>query len=132
MVVNVPEGAPLERTNAVLREMAADLTDRPVVTDVQTYAGDAAPVKLNGFVRHYDMRLAPHQGDLQVNLRAAHHRDRKSHAIAKDLRGPLQAIGAKHNATVKVAEVPPGPPVRVTLVAEIYGPDVETQRARFC
>jgi len=129
VVVNMPEGTPLERTNAVLREMAADLADRPVVTDVQTYAGDAAPVNLNGLVRHYDMRSAPHQGDLQVNLRAADHRDRQSHAIAKALRGPLQAIGEKHDAVVKVAEVPPGPPVRATLVAEIYGPDVETQRA---
>lgn len=129
VVVDMPEGTPLERTNAVLREMAADLTDRPVVTDVQTYAGDAAPVNLNGLVRHYDMRSAPHQGDLQVNLRAAHHRDRQSHAIAKDLRGPLQQVGEKHNANVKIAEVPPGPPVRATLVAEIYGPDGETQRA---
>jgi multidrug efflux pump subunit AcrB len=129
VVVDMPEGTPLERTNAVLREMAADLTDRPVVTDVQTYAGDAAPVNLNGLVRHYDLRSAPHQGDLQVNLRAAHHRDRQSHAIAKDLRGPLRQIGAKHNANVKIAEVPPGPPVRATLVAEIYGPDGETQRA---
>ena len=129
VVVDMPEGTPLERTNAVLREMAADLTDRPVVTDVQTYAGDAAPVNLNGLVRHYDLRSAPHQGDLQVNLRAAHHRDRQSHAVAKDLRGPLQEIGEKHNATVKIAEVPPGPPVRATLVAEVYGPDAETQRA---
>ena len=129
VVVDMPEGTPLERTNAVLREMAADLTDRPVVTDVQTYAGDAAPVNLNGLVRHYDLRSAPHQGDLQVNLRAAEHRDRQSHAIAKALRGPLREIGERHNATVKIAEVPPGPPVRATLVAEIYGPDVETQRA---
>ncbi|MEF8864813.1 MAG: efflux RND transporter permease subunit [Salinibacter sp.] len=129
VVVDLPEGTPLERTNAVLREMAADLTDRPVVTDVQTYAGDAAPVNLNGLVRHYDLRSAPHQGDLQVNLRAAHHRDRQSHAVAKDLRGPLQTIGEKYDAAVKIAEVPPGPPVRATLVAEIYGPDTETQRA---
>ncbi len=107
VVVDMPEGTPLERTNAVLREMAADLTDRPVVTDVQTYAGDAAPVNLNGLVRHYDLRSAPHQGDLQVNLRAAHHRTRQSHAIAKDLRGPLQKIGENYDAAVKVAEVPP-------------------------
>ena len=129
VVVDLPEGTPLERTNAVLREMAADLTRRPVVTNVQTYAGDAAPVNLNGLVRHYDLRSAPHQGDLQVNLRSAEHRDRQSHAIAKDLRGPLQTIGEKYGAAVKIAEVPPGPPVRATLVAEIYGPDVETQRA---
>jgi multidrug efflux pump subunit AcrB len=100
-----------------------------VVTDVQTYAGDAAPVNLNGLVRHYDMRSASHQGDIQVNLRAAHHRDRQSHAIAKSMRDSLQAIGDDHNAVVKIAEVPPGPPVRATLVAEVYGPDFETQRA---
>jgi multidrug efflux pump subunit AcrB len=129
VVVDMPEGTTLERTNAVLREMAAYLTDQPEVTDVQTYAGDAAPVNLNGLVRHYDMRSASHQGDIQVNLQAEHHREEQSHAIAKTMRGPLQTIGARHDANVKVAEVPPGPPVRATLVAEIYGPNVETQRA---
>jgi multidrug efflux pump subunit AcrB len=129
VVVDMPEGTTLERTDAVLREMSAYLTDRPVVTDVQTYAGDAAPVNLNGLVRHYDLRRAPHQGDIQVNLRAEHHRERQSHAIAKQMRGPLRAIGEKYGASVKVAEVPPGPPVRATLVAEIYGPNVEQQRA---
>jgi multidrug efflux pump subunit AcrB len=129
VIVNMPEGTPLERTNATLRDLSSYLMDRPVVTDVQTYAGDAAPVNLNGLVRHYDRRSAPHQGDIQVNLRAAHHRDRQSHAIAKSMRDSLQAIGDEHNAVVKIAEVPPGPPVRATLVAEIYGPDVETQRA---
>ena len=129
VVVDMPEGTTLERTDAVLREMSAYLTDRPVVTDVQTYAGDAAPVNLNGLVRHYDLRSAPHQGDIQVNLRAEHHRERQSHAIAKQMRGPLRAIGEKYGADVKVAEVPPGPPVRATLVAEIYGPNVEQQRA---
>ncbi len=129
VVVDMPEGTTLERTNAVLREMAAYLTDQPEVTDVQTYAGDAAPVNLNGLVRHYDMRSAPHQGDIQVNLQAEHHREEQSHAIAKTMRGPLQEMGARYDANVKVAEVPPGPPVRATLVAEIYGPDVETQRA---
>ena len=128
VVVDMPEGTTLERTDAVLREMSAYLTDRPVVTDVQTYAGDAAPVNLNGLVRHYDLRSAPHQGDLQVNLQSAHHRDRQSHAIAKQMRGPLQAIGDKYGARVKIAEVPPGPPVRATLVAEIYGPNVQQQR----
>ena len=129
VIVNMPEGTPLERTNATLRDLSSYLMDRPVVTDVQTYAGDAAPVNLNGLVRHYDLRSAPHQGDIQVNLRAAHHRDRQSHAIAKSMRDSLQAIGDEHDAVVKIAEVPPGPPVRATLVAEIYGPDVETQRA---
>ena len=128
VVVDMPEGTTLERTDAVLREMSAYLTDQPEVVDVQTYAGDAAPVNLNGLVRHYDLRSAPHQGDIQVNLQAEHHRDEQSHAIAKRMRGPLQEIGEKHNANVKIAEVPPGPPVRATLVAEIYGPSFETQK----
>ncbi len=120
VIVDMPEGTTLERTNAVTRELAAFLMDEPVVRDVQTYAGDAAPVNLNGLVRHYDLRRAPHMGDVQVNL--VHERERQSHAIAKDLRGPLQAIGARHDANIKIAEVPPGPPVRATLVAEVYGP----------
>jgi len=129
LVVDMPEGTTLERTNAVLRELSVYLTRQPTVTDVQTYAGDAAPVNLNGLVRHYDMRSAPHQGDIQVNLLPEHSRDVQSHAIAKRMRGPLQDIGARHGANVKIAEVPPGPPVRATLVAEVYGPDVDTQRA---
>ncbi len=128
VVVDMPEGTPLERTDAVLREMSAYLADQSVVTDVQTYAGDAAPVNLNGLVRHYDLRRAPHQGDIQVNLRAEDHREDQSHAIAKRMRGPLQAIGDTYGASVKVAEVPPGPPVRATLVAEIYGPNRGQQR----
>ncbi|WP_105011931.1 efflux RND transporter permease subunit [Salinibacter sp. 10B] len=128
VVVDMPEGTPLERTDAVLREMSTYLTDQPEVTDVQTYAGDAAPVNLNGLVRHYDMRRAPYQGDIQVNLQAEHHREEQSHAIAKRMRGPLQEIGKQYDANVKVAEVPPGPPVRATLVAEIYGPSLDQQR----
>ena len=128
VVVDMPEGTTLERTDAVLREMSAYLTDQPEVVDVQTYAGDAAPVNLNGLVRHYDLRSAPHQGDIQVNLQSAHQRDEQSHAIAKRMRRPLQEIGEKYDASIKVAEVPPGPPVRATLVAEIYGPNVEQQR----
>jgi len=129
VVVDMPEGTTLERTNAVLREMSAYLTKQPEVTDVQTYAGDAAPVNLNGLVRHYDMRSAPHHGDVQVNLVSAHGRSEQSHAIAKRMREPLTEIGDRYDASVKVAEVPPGPPVRATLVAEIYGPDFDTQIA---
>ena len=129
VVVDMPEGTTLERTNAVLREMSAYLTKQPEVTDVQTYAGDAAPVNLNGLVRHYDMRSAPHHGDVQVNLVSAQGRSEQSHAIAKRMRGPLTEIGDRYDASVKVAEVPPGPPVRATLVAEIYGPEFNTQVA---
>ena len=128
VVVDMPEGTTLERTDAVLREMSAYLAKQPEVTDVQTYAGDAAPVNLNGLVRHYDLRSAPHQGDVQVNLKPEHARSEQSHAIAKRMRGPLHEIGAAYDANVKVAEVPPGPPVRATLVAEIYGPSFETQK----
>jgi multidrug efflux pump subunit AcrB len=129
VVVDMPEGTPLERTAAVTRELGLYLSQHPQVVNYQTYVGDASPINLNGLVRRYDMRSAPHQADIQINLRSSGERDVQSHPIAKAMRPELQAIGARHGATIKVAEVPPGPPVRATLVAEIYGPDAEQQRA---
>ena len=129
VVVDMPEGTPLERTAAVTRELGLYLSQHPQVVNYQTYVGDASPINLNGLVRRYDMRAAPHQADIQVNLRSSGERDAQSHPIAKAMRPALQAIGDRHGATIKVAEVPPGPPVRATLVAEIYGPDATQQRA---
>jgi len=91
------------------------------VTDYQAYAGTAAPINFNGLVRQYYLRAGANVGDLQVNLVDKKHRKRQSHAIALAVRGPLQEIGAKYNANVKVVEVPPGPPVMAPLVAEVYG-----------
>ncbi len=127
VVVDLPEGASLERTAQVLDELAAYLATVPEVTDYQVYAGTAAPINFNGLVRQYYLRSQANQGDIQVNLVDKHRRERKSHDIAQAVRGPLQAIGERLGANVKIVEVPPGPPVQAPLVAEIYGLDYHGQ-----
>lgn len=128
VVVDLPEGTPLERTNALLLELAAELRERPEVLDVQGYAGTSAPVNFNGLVRQYYLREGAMLGDLQVNLVDKHDRDDKSHDLARAWRPGLQAIAARYGAALKVVEVPPGPPVLAPLVAEVYGPDAATVR----
>jgi len=128
VVVDLPEGTTLERTNALLVELAAEVSTLPEVLDVQGYAGTSGPVNFNGLVRQYYLRSGANVGDLQVNLVDKHQRDRQSHDIARAVRPALAAIGQRYGASVKVVEVPPGPPVLSPLVAEIYGPDA--QRAR--
>ena len=127
VVVDMPEGTALEETGRVLDELAAEVARLPEVTDLQVYAGTSAPINFNGLVRQYYLRSGPEFGDIQVNLVDKHHRDRKSHEIAVAARPVLAAIGAKHGASVKVVEVPPGPPVQAPLVAEIYGPFQDVQ-----
>jgi multidrug efflux pump subunit AcrB len=122
VVVDMPEGTTLERTGAVARELAMAVRTLPEVTDIETYVGTSAPFNFNGLVRHYFLRSGPLVADLQVNLLPKHHRDRASHPFAKELRPLLEPIARKHGANVKVTEVPPGPPVLSTLVAEIYAP----------
>jgi multidrug efflux pump subunit AcrB len=129
VVVDMPEGTALEETGRVLDELAAAIAGVPEVTDYQVYAGTSAPINFNGLVRQYYLRSGPELGDIQVNLVDKHHRDRKSHEIAVAVRPALAEIGRKHGAAVKVVEVPPGPPVQAPLVAEIYGPFPEPQRA---
>ncbi|MFO1282651.1 MAG: efflux RND transporter permease subunit [Burkholderiales bacterium] len=123
VVVDLPAGAPVEQTAAVLIELAAHVATLDEVVDVQAYAGTASPINFNGLVRQYELRTAAEQGDLQVNLVDRRRRDRRSHEIALAVRPALEAIGARHRAKVKVVEVPPGPPVLSPIVAEIYGPD---------
>jgi multidrug efflux pump subunit AcrB len=123
VVVDFPEGTTLETTHRALSEMAAALTVLPEVVGTQVYAGAAAPYNFNGLVRHYFLRSAPYQGDIQVALARKADRSRSSHAIAKAARPLVTEIGRRYGGRVKVAEVPPGPPVLQTLVAEIYGPD---------
>jgi multidrug efflux pump subunit AcrB len=127
VVVDMPEGTAVERTARVLDELAAQLRAVPEVSDYQTYAGTASPINFNGLVRQYYLRSGANVGDVQVNLVDKALRDRQSHEIARSLREPLVAIGAKYGASVKIVEVPPGPPVQAPLVAEIYGPDYEGQ-----
>ena len=128
VVVDMPEGTALEETGRVLDELAAAIEELPEVTDYQIYAGTSAPINFNGLVRQYYLRAGPELGDIQVNLVDKHHRDRKSHEIAVAVRPRLAEIGRRHGASVKVVEVPPGPPVQAPLVAEIYGPFPAAQR----
>ncbi len=128
IVVDMPEGSTLERTDALLSELAAAVDRVPEVLDYQGYAGTAAPINFNGLVRQYFLRRGSNVGDLQVNLIDKHERSRQSHEIARAMRPALAAIGARYGASVKVVEVPPGPPVLSPLVAEVYGPDYDGQR----
>ena len=127
LVIDMPEGSTLETTAAVTKEIALFLTQNELVENYQTYVGTSAPISFNGLVRHYDLRRGSNVADIQVNLVHKGDRDLASHDIAKILREPVQSIGQKYGANVKVVEVPPGPPVMSTLVAEIYGPDYQQQ-----
>ena len=125
VVLDLPEGTPLETTARAAQEMADALAEVETVTDLQVYVGTSAPVNFNGLVRHYDLRRGPNVADLQVNLRSKHDRDLQSHAIALELRPLVEAVARRHGVAAKVVEIPPGPPVLATLLAEIYGPSQE-------
>jgi multidrug efflux pump subunit AcrB len=127
VMIDHPEGTPLEVTLETARRMKDHLATVLEVRNVQLYAGNAAPFNFNGLVRHYFLRRSPHRADLQVNLAPKHDRDAQSHDIAKRARPALVAIAKERGAQVKVVEIPPGPPVLDTMVAEIYGP---TQQVR--
>jgi multidrug efflux pump subunit AcrB len=125
VVVDMPEGTTLEATNSVARDLALEVRKLPEVTDVQVYVGTSAPFNFNGLVRHYFLRSGPLVADLQVNLLPKDERERDSHTFAKDVRTLLLPVAKRHGADLKVTEVPPGPPVLSTMVAEIYGPEME-------
>jgi multidrug efflux pump subunit AcrB len=129
IVVDLPEGASLENTERILLAAAEVAREIPELRSVQAYAGTAAPFNFNGLVRHYYARQAPELGELQLNLSPRAERARSSHAIALDLRERLKAVELSPGTVIKVVEVPPGPPVLATLLAEIYGPDSATRRA---
>jgi multidrug efflux pump subunit AcrB len=128
VVVDLPEGSTLEATNVLLVDIARRVAAVPEVVDFQGYAGTSAPVNFNGLVRQYYLRSGNNVGDLQVNLVDKHQRQRQSHEIARALRPQLAELAARHHASVKVVEVPPGPPVLAPLVAEVYGPDYARTR----
>ncbi len=129
VVLDLPAGATLEDAEKTLFAAAAIARGMPEVTSIQAYAGTAAPFNFNGLVRHTYLRRAPELGDLQVNLSAKSARGRTSHAIALELRRRLAALALPPGSTLQVVEVPPGPPVLATLLAEVYGPDAATRRA---
>jgi multidrug efflux pump subunit AcrB len=127
VVIDMPEGTTLERTGVVAQEIAQYLSTRPEVVNYQNYIGTSAPITFNGLVRHYDLRGGSNMADIQVNLLDKSERSAQSHDIAKLLRPDIQKIASKYNANVKLVEVPPGPPVLSTIVAEVYGPDYDEQ-----
>ena len=129
IILNMPEGSSLERTAQAAREIAAAVRIEPEVTDYEIYAGVASPFNFNGLVRHYFMRRGANVADLQINLVPKNERKAQSHDIARRVRPRVAEIAAKFGARVAVAEVPPGPPVLQTLVAEIYGPTDENRLA---
>ncbi|MCE9627317.1 MAG: efflux RND transporter permease subunit, partial [Candidatus Eisenbacteria bacterium] len=129
IVLDLPPGTPLERTVAAAQDAARIALQQSEVTEAVVYAGQGAPVTFNGLVRHYDFRDDPRYAEVQVRLAHAGERKRQSHAIAKSVRDALAPVAQRYAARLKVVEVPPGPPVLSTLVAEVYGPSLEGQRA---
>ena len=127
VIIDMPTGTTLEETARTAKLLAAEVLKQPEVVNVQTYAGTASPYNFNGLVRHYYLRSGSNSADIQVNLLGKDERKRQSHEVAKAVRISLQAIAQKAGARIKVAEVPPGPPVLQTLVAEVYGPSQEGQ-----
>jgi len=128
VILDHPEGTPLEVTLETARRIRRYLDTVPEVRDVEIYAGTAAPFNFTGLMRHYFMRRSPEMADLQVNFVDRSERKRQSHDLAKDLRPAITAIASARGATVKIVEIPPGPPVLATLVAEIYGPSDRSRR----
>ena len=123
VMVDMPEGTALETTARVASALASATLEDEAVVNVQQYVGTSAPYNFNGLVRHYFLRRAPHLADLQVNLVPKGERSAQSHDVARRVRDRLLPIARSFGATLQVAEVPPGPPVLQTLVAEVYGPD---------
>ncbi len=127
VIVDMPDGTPLEQTTRVAQALGGYLARQPEIANYQIYAGTSGPYNFNGLVRHYFLRDQPNQADIQVNLLPKDKRSEQSHAIARKLRPELDRIAEPFGARIKVSEVPPGPPVLQTLVAEVYGPDLNGQ-----
>ncbi|HVO63945.1 MAG TPA: efflux RND transporter permease subunit [Terriglobales bacterium] len=127
VIIDMPDGTPLEQTTRVAQTLGQYLAQQPEVTNYQIYSGTSGPYNFNGLVRHYFLRHQPNQADIQVNLLSRHDRKAQSHEIARRWRPELVKLAQPFGARIKLAEVPPGPPVLETLVAEVYGPDYKGQ-----
>jgi multidrug efflux pump subunit AcrB len=125
VVVRLPDNAPLESTARVATALATEALKDPQVVSAQSYAGTSSPYTFNGLVRHYFLRRQPNLADVQIQLTPKESRWEQSHVIAKRLRTSLLPVAQGLGASIQVVEVPPGPPVLQTLVAEVYGPDPE-------
>ncbi|HHJ19952.1 MAG TPA: efflux RND transporter permease subunit, partial [Gammaproteobacteria bacterium] len=129
LVIDMPDGTSLPDTINTTSDIATLLREIPEVTAIQTYVGTARPFDFNGLVRHYYLRQFPWQAEIQVQLAGKKERHRTSHEIAKAVRQQLKPIGAAANAVITIVEMPPGPPVLQTVVAEVHGPDAKTRTA---
>jgi multidrug efflux pump subunit AcrB len=129
VIIDMPNGTTLEQTQHVAEQLAGEAMKEPEVTNLETYAGTGSPYNFNGLVRHYYLRQEPNVADIQVNLVPRAERSSQSHEIAQRVRAFLEPIAERFGARIKIAEVPPGPPVLETLVAEIYGPSQQKQIA---
>ncbi|WP_018950306.1 efflux RND transporter permease subunit [Thioalkalivibrio sp. ALMg11] len=129
VMVNFPEGTALTETATLSQDMAGILREMDEVVALQSYVGTASPFNFNGLVRHYYLRNEPWQGDIQVQLVDKGDRSRTSHEIATEARERLTPLAEAAGARIQVVEMPPGPPVLQSIVAEIYGPDAATRRA---
>jgi multidrug efflux pump subunit AcrB len=128
LLVDMPESATLETTDGVVRELEDYLRTLPEVTDFTSTVGSGSPMDFNGLVRHYYLRQGPHVADIRVNLLPRNSREMDSHSIILRIRHDITALGQRTNARIKLVEVPPGPPVLSTVVAEIYGQPHHTYR----
>ena len=127
VIVDMPEGTTLEQSAMVTQELGKYIKTVPEVMNYQSYIGTSAPYNFNGLVRHYFLRQGSNEADIQINFLPKEKRHMQSHDLAKKMRPELQKIGEKYNANIKLAEIPPGPPVISTIVAEVYGPDTTRQ-----
>ena len=127
LVIDMPDGTALPDTINTVTDIVDVLRTVPEVTAIQTYAGTAKPFDFNGLVRHYYLRQFPWQAEIQIQLTDKSERDRTSHDIAQDVRQLLKPIGKTADAVITIVEMPPGPPVLQTVVAEIHGPDQQTR-----
>ncbi|MCK5386235.1 MAG: efflux RND transporter permease subunit [Gammaproteobacteria bacterium] len=128
VVINMPEGTALPVTANVAQQLAREIKQIPEVTSLQTYSGTASPFNFNGMVRHYFLRKQPWQADIQVMLLDKNERERSSHSIAEYTRHLLTPIAKEMGARIQIVEMPPGPPVLQTVVAEVYGPTADVRR----
>ncbi len=128
LVIDMPDGTALPDTINTTNDIIDKLRTVPEITAMQTYVGTARPFDFNGLVRHYYLRRSPWQAEVQIQLTDKHQRDKTSHDIAREVRELLKPIGKRANAVITVVEMPPGPPVLQTVVAEVHGPDARTRR----
>jgi multidrug efflux pump subunit AcrB len=127
LVIDMPDGTALPDTINTTNDIVDLIRSIPEVTALQTYVGTARPFDFNGLVRHYYLRQFPWQAEVQVQLTSKHDRDKSSHDIAQEVRQMLKPIGKASDAVITIVEMPPGPPVLQTVVAEVHGPDAKTR-----